>query len=333
MKQLSMVDTFGRVHTNLRISVTDRCNIRCVYCMPSEQVTFRPKSELLRFEEIVRLTRVAAEMGVSKLRITGGEPLVRAGLAELIRQLAQIPGIVDMALTTNGMLLAEQAAGLKSAGLGRLNVSLDCLNDEIFFKLSRRRGIDRVIDGILRAQQLGFQKIRLNSVIIPRTNDGEILNLAEFARRHQLELRFIEFMPLNATGRWQMDEVLSGAAIRSQIEQRFGPLRPAPNGDPHQPARDFDYADGGGRVGFVDSVTAPFCSACNRLRVMADGQLRNCLFSDDGWDARAILRDPQATDDDLRNLILACVRAKWAGHGIQASDFVKPQRAMHEIGG
>jgi len=168
---------------------------------------------------------------------------------------------------------------------------------------------------------------------MPNLNDGEIVPLAQFARQHQLELRFIEFMPLNSTGKWQMEQVFSGAAIRARIEQAFGSLTPVVDGDPHQPARDYEYADGGGRVGFVDSVSEPFCSACNRLRLTADGQMRNCLFSDVNWDAREILRNPQATDDDLRLLVRDCIRAKWAGHGIQSFDFVKPQRAMYEIGG
>ncbi len=333
MKELPIIDSFGRIHTNLRISVTDRCNIRCVYCMPSENVTFRPKHELLRFEEITRLTRIAASMGVNKLRITGGEPLVRAGLSELISQLSSIDGIQDIALTTNGMLLAEQAESLKAAGLRRLNVSLDGLSDEIFFLISRRRGVQRIIDGILRAQQVGFGKIRLNSVIIPGVNDGEITGLAQFARNHGLELRFIEFMPLNSTGHWEMDQVITGATIRGIIEKSVGALKPVLEADPHQPARDYDYEDGGGRVGFVDSVSEPFCSGCNRLRVTAEGQLRNCLFSDDGWDARALLRNPSSTDDEIRTLIRDCIHAKRAGHGINSFEFVKPQRAMHEIGG
>jgi cyclic pyranopterin phosphate synthase len=301
--------------------------------MPSEQVTFRPKRELLTFEEIVRLTRVVAGMGVNRLRLTGGEPLVRAGLSELIRQLAGIAGIEDIALTTNGLLLSEQAAALRTAGLKRLNVSLDCLDDDVFFRISRRRGIQRVVDGILAAKAVGFSRIRINSVVIPSLNDYEIVKLAAFAREHKLELRFIEFMPLNSTGQWEMGQVLSGGDIRNRIEEAFGPLRPVADADPHQPARDFDYCDGGGRIGFVNSVTEPFCAACNRLRLMADGQLRNCLFSDVGWDVRALLRNPHSTDDDIRKLIRDCVRAKWAGHGIQTEDFIKPQRAMYEIGG
>lgn len=333
MSVLPIIDTFGRVHTNLRISVTDRCNIRCVYCMPSEQVTFRPKNELLSFEEIVRFTRVAAEMGVHRLRLTGGEPLVRADLDKLIEQLAGIEGIDDIALTTNGLLLKEQAAGLRRAGLHRLNVSLDGLSDETFFRVSRRRGVQKILDGIFEAKRQGFDRIRLNSVIIPRLNDGEIVGLAQFAREHQLELRFIEFMPLNAAGHWEMDQVLTGAALRAIIEREVGPVKPVANGDPHQPARDYEYLDGGGRIGFVDSVSEPFCAACNRLRITADGQLRNCLFSDAGWDVRGLLRNPTTTNEEIQRMIRECVHAKWAGHGIQSWDFIKPQRAMNEIGG
>lgn len=333
MSQLPIIDTFGRIHSNLRISVTDRCNIRCIYCMPSEQVTFRPKMELLTFEEIERFVRIASQMGVHRLRLTGGEPLVRKHLSQLIGNLAQLPKITDIALTTNGLLLEEQAADLKAAGLHRLNVSLDCLDDDVFFRISRRRGTSKIVAGILRAKELGFHKIRLNSVIIPGFNESEIVGLAEFARRHGLELRFIEFMPLNAGGQWEMNQVLTGAMLRQIIERHVAPLRPAAGADPHQPARDFDYADGSGRVGFVDSVSAPFCSNCNRMRITADGQLCNCLFSDDHWDVRRLLRDPGARDEEIQAIIRECIQAKWAGHNIRSREFIKPQRAMHEIGG
>lgn len=333
MSLLPLIDSFGRVHSNLRISVTDRCNIRCVYCMPSENVTFRPRAELLTFEEIVRFTAVAARLGVNKIRLTGGEPLVRSGLPKLIRALSTIDGISDIALTTNGLLLPQCAVELKDAGLHRLNISIDTLHDDVFFKISRRRGINKVIDGILISKKLGFRKIRLNTVIIPQINAGEIEGLARFAREHQLELRFIEFMPLNASGHWEMDEVLTGEAIRAVIERQIGSLRPVVDGDPHQPARDYEYLDGGGRVGFVDSVTEPFCASCNRIRLTADGHVHHCLFSDAAWDVRALLRDPRVDDAAIAELIGDCVRAKWAGHGIRTIDFVKPRRAMNEIGG
>ena len=326
-----LVDSFGRTHTNLRISVTDRCNIRCFYCMP-ENVQFKPKHELLTFEEIVRVARVAADLGVNKLRLTGGEPLVRAELHRLVSGLSKIDGIDDIALTTNGILLAEQAAALRDAGLQRLNISIDGLSEETFRAIARRAGLDRVLDGIAAAQDLGFTKIRLNAVAIKGLTEAEILPLAHFARERDLELRFIEFMPLDAEQRWQQDQVLTGAAIRQQLECVFGELVPATRTDPSQPATDFAFADGRGRVGFINPVSQPFCSACNRLRITAEGQLRNCLFSIQEWDARRLLRTA-ATDAELAELLAECVLNKKPGHGIDSPEFLRPERAMYQIGG
>jgi cyclic pyranopterin phosphate synthase len=328
---IPLVDSLGRRHNNLRISVTDRCNIRCFYCMP-EQVQFLPRAELLTFEEIVHFVRVAASLGVNKLRVTGGEPLVRAHLSELIRQLAGIPEIDDIALTTNGMLLAEQAADLKQAGLQRLNISLDGLREETFQRIARREGLQRVLEGIQVAQQLGFAKIRLNAVAIAGITEEEIVPLGEFARHQQLELRFIEFMPLDADGNWQQDQVLSGAAIRRCLEQAFGALVPAARKDASQPAMDYEFADGGGRIGFINPVTQPFCADCNRLRITAEGKVRNCLFSTTEWDARQVIRRG-GEDHELEALLRDCIAAKKPGHGIASDEFVRPQRAMYEIGG
>lgn len=328
---IPLVDSLGRRHNNLRISVTDRCNIRCFYCMP-EQVQFLPRAELLTFEEIVQFVRVTASLGVNKLRVTGGEPLVRAHLSELIRQLAGIPEIDDIALTTNGMLLAEQAADLKQAGLQRLNISLDGLREETFQRIARREGLQRVLEGIQVAQQLGFEKIRLNAVAIAGITEEEIVPLGEFARQQQLELRFIEFMPLDADGNWQQDQVLSGAAIRRCLEQAFGALVPAARKDASQPAVDYEFADGGGRIGFINPVTQPFCADCNRLRITAEGKVRNCLFSTTEWDARQVIRRG-GEDHELEALLRDCIAAKKPGHGIASDEFVRPQRAMYEIGG
>ena len=328
---IPLVDSLGRRHNNLRISVTDRCNIRCFYCMP-EQVQFLPRAELLTFEEIVRFVRAAAALGVNKLRLTGGEPLVRAHLSELIRQLADIPEINDIALTTNGVLLAEQAADLKEAGLQRLNISLDGLREETFQRIARREGLQRVLEGIQVAQQLGFEKIRLNAVAIAGITEEEIVPLGEFARHQQLELRFIEFMPLDAEGNWQQDQVLSGATIRGCLEKEFGALVPANRKDASQPAVDYVFADGGGRIGFINPVTQPFCSDCNRLRITAEGKVRNCLFSTTEWDAREVIRRG-GEDHELEALLRDCIAAKKPGHGIDSDEFVRPQRAMYEIGG
>jgi cyclic pyranopterin phosphate synthase len=327
-----LIDSFGRVHTSLRISVTDRCNIRCFYCMPNENVRFLPRKDILSFEEIDRFVHVAARLGVTKLRLTGGEPLVRQELPSLVASLAAIRGIEEVALTTNGILLADLAGPLKRAGLDRINISLDALSEESFRAISRRDGLDRVLAGIFAAQQAGFRKIRLNAVAIRGITEVEVVPLASFARNHGFELRFIEFMPLDAENHWQHDQVFSGAEIRSLIEREICPLVPLPISDPSQPATDYQFADGSGTIGFINPVTQPFCSDCNRLRITAEGKVRNCLFSLTEWDARHILRTG-GSDDDLARLIQDCVRAKRAGHGIDDEDFIKPERAMYQIGG
>ncbi len=327
-----LLDSLGRVHTNMRISVTDRCNIRCFYCMPDENVQFKPREEILTFEEIVHFAVVAAQLGVDKLRITGGEPLVRANLPELIRQLVQIPGIEDVALTTNGILLADNAQSLKQAGLHRLNISLDTLTEATFQRIARRDGLNRVLDGIFAAQRVGFKKIKLNAVAIAGITNDDVVPLGEFARRHNLELRFIEFMPLDAENNWQNDQVLAGEDIRGMLEEAFGRLEPVSRPDPSQPAVDYRFVDGVGRIGFINPVTQPFCSDCNRLRITAEGQVRNCLFSTEEWDARSVLRSG-GSDEELADVIRNCVREKRPGHGIDSPEFVKPERAMYQIGG
>lgn len=327
-----LVDSLGRVHNNMRISVTDRCNIRCFYCMPMENVQFKPRAEILTFEEIVRFARVAASLGVNKLRITGGEPLVRADLPDLIGELASLPGIHDIAMTTNGILLADQADALKQAGLKRLNISLDGLREETFQRISRRSGLDRVLEGIFAAQRIGFEKIRLNAVAIRGITEDEIVPLGEFARRHGLELRFIEFMPLDAENNWCDDQVLSGSEIRDALEHAFGPLLPIERTDMSQPATDYRFEDGIGVIGFINPVTQPFCSDCNRLRITAEGKVRNCLFSIAEWDARQVMRGG-GSDEQLVELLRDCILAKKPGHGIDSVDFVRPDRAMYQIGG
>jgi GTP 3',8-cyclase len=342
-----LTDTLGRTHTSLRISVTDRCNIRCFYCMPNENVRFRPRDEILTFEEITRFANIVSQMGVRRLRLTGGEPLVRAELSRLVKMLAELPGIDDLALTTNGILLADQAAELRSAGLERLNISLDTLNEETFQKISRREGLDRVLAGIAAAQQVGFRQIRLNAIAIHGLTEDEIVPLGRFARERGLELRFIEFMPLDAEQHWRAADVLDGATIRRILESEFGPLRPVERPHSSQPASDFEFVDGGGRIGLIEPVSQPFCSSCDRLRLTAEGQVRNCLFSTAEWDARAILRrragllgtrcgesSPTPQDDnDLADLVRDCIRAKAPAHGINTVEFIRPERAMYQIGG
>jgi cyclic pyranopterin phosphate synthase len=327
-----LVDRFGRVHTDLRVSVTDRCNIRCFYCMPAENVVFRPREELLTFEEIEQFVRVAASLGVKKLRLTGGEPLVRKGLPKLIERLAAVPGIEDLAMTTNGLLLVEQAADLRAAGLDRLNVSLDTMSEATFERISRRTGLQKVLDGIFAARRAGFEKIRLNAVAIRGLSEDDLVPLAEFSRKHDFQLRFIEFMPLDADGAWNDSEVLTGQIIREVLEDAFGRLAPIERDNPSQPAVDYRFVDGRGQIGFINPVSQPFCSDCNRLRLTAEGQVRNCLFSNEEWDVRELLRG-EATDDELRRLVRDCVAAKKPAHGIGEADFEKPTRAMYQIGG
>jgi cyclic pyranopterin phosphate synthase len=300
--------------------------------MPLENVQFKPRGEILTFEEIERLVRVMSGLGIERLRITGGEPLVRSDLPQLIARLAALPGIRDLAMTTNGLLLAEQAQALAKAGLGRLNVSLDALSEENFERIARRRGLQRVIEGIAAAQAAGFQRIRLNAVAIRGITEAEAVPLARFARQHALELRFIEFMPLDAEAQWQTEQVLSGDMLRELLQREVGALRPAERRDPSQPATDYEYTDGLGRVGFINPVSQPFCGDCNRLRITADGKLRNCLFSTAEWDLRDLLR-AGASDEEIEQQIRDCVWHKKAAHGIDSSDFQRPERAMYQIGG
>lgn len=325
----ALVDTFGRTHDNLRVSVTDRCNLRCTYCMP-EEVQFMERAALLTFEEIVRVVRVAVSLGVRKVRLTGGEPLMRKNLPDLVRMLGQVESLADLSLTTNGTLLAEQAGPLFDAGLRRLNVSLDALDRARFHRLTRRDELDRVLAGVEAARAAGFSPIKLNAVAVRGETDVEIVPLARFARDRGLELRFIEYMPIGADP-WERAKVLPAHEILDAIEQGVGPLVPA-GSDPRAPATDFRYADGSAVVGVIASVTRPFCDRCNRLRLTPDGKLRNCLFALDEVDLRTPLRGG-ADDADIADAVRRCVRAKWEGHAINTSHFVKPLRTMHAIGG
>ncbi len=327
----TLVDGFGRVHTDFRISVTDRCNLRCTYCMPLE-VEFKPREQLLTYEEIARMAFVMSGLGIRTIRLTGGEPLVRSGIEGLVRQLVAIPKIESVALTTNGLLLAEQAESLFRAGLARLNVSLDSLREDRFVQIARGKGLDRVLAGLTAAKAVGFQSIRINAVSIRGLTEDEIVPLALFCRREGFHLRFIEFMPLDADGAWSSEQVLAGYAVRELLERQIGPLVPAVRSDTGQPAVDYCWADGSGSVGFIDPVTAPFCGQCDRLRLTADGQVRNCLFSTTEWDARQLLRSG-GSDEMLVDLVQECVRGKRAAHGIGDPDFIRPDRAMYQIGG
>jgi cyclic pyranopterin phosphate synthase len=327
-----LADSFGRIHTNLRISVTDRCNVRCFYCMPEAGVRFMPRDEILSFEEIERFARVAVGLGIDKVRVTGGEPLVRRDLPVLIERLAAIPGIQDLALTTNGVGLAELAEPLYKAGLRRLNVHLDTLDRERFRRITRRDDLDRVLEGITVAQRLGFGPIKLNAVAVKNLVEPDVVPLARFGRENGFEVRFIEFMPLDAQQLWDRSKVLLADDIIQILTREIAPLIPIPDADPRAPALEYQFADGIGHVGFIASVSRPFCLNCNRLRLTSDGKLRYCLFAIEEDDVKGLLRGG-ASDDDIAALIRRNVAGKWEGHEINTSRFVAPPRPMYAIGG
>ncbi len=325
-------DTFGRLHDSMRISVTDRCNIRCFYCMPEEGVKFQPREQILSFEEIERVAGIAAENGVTKLRVTGGEPLVRHGLPVLIRKLTAIPGIRDVALTTNAVLLAQHAPALYEAGLRRLNIHLDTLDRTRFQEMTRRDDLPRVLEGIAKAIELGFGPIKLNAVAVKSLNEPDILPIARFCREHGMEARFIEFMPLDAQRIWDRSRVLSADEMIARISAGIGELLEVPDSDPRAPATEYRYADGGGRVGFIASVTKPFCLNCNRLRLTSDGKLRYCLFAIEETDIKVLLRNG-APNEAIAEAMRLTTRDKWLGHQINSAQFVPPPRPMYSIGG
>jgi cyclic pyranopterin phosphate synthase len=297
-----------------------------------EDVTFRDKSELLTFEEITHFVRVAATLGVDKIRLTGGEPLLRRDLPELVRQILGVPGIRDVGLTTNGLLLARHAAELRAAGLHRLNVSLDTLDPGRFRQLTRRDGVEQVAGGLLAAKAAGFDRVKVNAVAIRGLIEHDAVPLARFCRENGFEMRFIEYMPIGAEA-WERAKLFPASELLDLLEREVAPLSPAPDYDPRAPAMDFVYADGGGRVGMIASVSRPFCRSCNRLRLTADGKLRNCLFALDEADVKPLLRTATPDDAHLADVIRRNILAKWEGHEINSAKFVKPGRTMHAIGG
>jgi len=327
-----LIDTFGRVHDNLRISVTDRCNFRCFYCMPAEDVQFMDRAELLTFEEIERCARVAAGLGITKLRLTGGEPLVRRELHKLVRLLAVVPGIHDIGLTTNGVLLEEQADELFAAGLRRINISLDALDREKFKEFTRRDAFEQVLAGIRAAQRVGFDPIKINAVSVRGLTEDQIVPFGHFARDTGLEVRFIEYMPLDADNAWEREKVLFAQEIVDRLSAEIASLVPMANQDPRAPATDYEFADGVGRIGFIASVSQPFCMSCNRIRLTADGKLRNCLFSLEETDVRSLVRGG-SDDAAIANAFRASVTAKKEGHEINTARFIQPLRPMYAIGG
>lgn len=328
---MGLYDTFGRLHDDLRVSVTDRCNIRCYYCMPEREVRFGPREEILSFEEIERFVRVAVTLGIRKLRITGGEPLVRHDLPVLMERLAAIDGLEDIALTSNGVLLEKYAAPLWKAGLRRLNVHLDTLDRERFREITRRDELDRVLAGIEACRALGY-RVKLNAVALKGVTEDDIVPLARFGREKGIEVRYIEFMPLDAQGLWDRGKVLTADEIMALLAREISPLEPIADADPRAPASEYQYVDGGGRVGFVASVSKPFCLNCNRIRLTADGKLRYCLFAIEETDVKSLLRH-EGGDEEIARRIADNVRSKWLGHQINTAKFVPPPRPMYAIGG
>ncbi|MFP5375463.1 MAG: GTP 3',8-cyclase MoaA [Acidimicrobiia bacterium] len=325
----ALVDPHHRTVRDLRVSVTDRCNLRCSYCMPADGLAWLPRSEVLSFEEIERVARVCVErFGFDGIRITGGEPTVRAHLPVLVGKLAALG--VDLAMTTNGVLLESLAPELRRAGLGRVNVSLDSLRPERFARLTRRDDLGRVLAGIDAAVAAGFSPVKVNCVVTRGVNDDEVVDLAAFARRRGVTMRFIEFMPLDASGEWAAGAVVPLEEIVARVSTVF-PLEAVAEPD-SAPARRFRYRDGAGEIGVVASVTQSFCATCDRVRLTADGQFRHCLFAVRETDLRAVMRGG-GSDDDVAAAIEAEVGRKWAGHRIGDVRFVRPARSMSQIGG
>ena len=327
-----LLDSYGRVHNNLRISVTDRCNIRCFYCMPETDVHFVPRAQILDFEEIERFVRIAVTLGVNKLRVTGGEPLLRRDLPVLIGRLAAIPGIKDLALTTNGVLLPELAEPLYQAGLRRVNVHLDTLDRERFRQITRRDDLEKVLAGLEECKRLGYSKIKLNAVAVKNLVEPEIVPLARYARENGFEVRYIEFMPLDAQNLWVRGKVLLADEMIETLSREISPLVPVPDPDPRAPATEYNFADGIGQVGFIASVSRPFCGNCNRIRLTADGKLRYCLFAIEEDDVKSLMRSG-AGDEEIAALVRRNIAGKWEGHEINSTKFVAPPRPMYSIGG
>ena len=347
----SLVDSHGRVLRDLRVSLTDRCNFRCLYCLPETEAAqnfyrghwahmpdsapivqqWVPRASLLSFEEIERVVRLAVQMGICKIRLTGGEPLLRHDTEKLVARLAAVEGIEDLAMTTNGFLFAEKARALRDAGLHRVSFSLDSLDRANFKKITGRDGLESVLESIRLAQELGFNPVKVNAVVIRDINHHEIEALAEFAREKNLSLRFIEFMPLDSARAWQKEMVVRGADIFKRLQARFT-LHPVTTDNPSSTAKRWAFADGRGEIGIIAPVSEPFCGHCNRIRLTADGKVRTCLFSVTEHDLRAQIRNG-ASDDALGDWLRGVVWQKEARHHIGEPDFVPPSRSMSCIGG
>ena len=332
-QQLELVDRYGRVHRDLRLSLTDRCNMRCTYCMPAEGMSWLPGPTLLTTDEMVRLVGLLVRLGIREVRLTGGEPLLRPDVVDVVAALCALPDAPELSLTTNGVRLPTLAQPLVDAGLRRVNISLDTLRADRFRELTRRDMLDQTLAGISAAVRVGLRPVKVNTVLMRGVNDDEACDLLAWALREGVELRFIEQMPLDAGHIWRRDEMVTAADIHARLSERFTLI---PWGDRGSDPSERFVVDGGpglgGTVGIIASVTQPFCGACDRLRLTADGQLRNCLFALDESDLRTALRDG-ASDDELMAQMVACVAVKKAGHGIDDPTFVQPPRPMSAIGG
>jgi len=326
-----LIDGMGRTIVNLRISVTDRCNFRCTYCMPADNVEFMDRSNLLSFEEIQRVVQIVSRMGINRLRLTGGEPLMRKNLPVLIKMLNEVDGIDDIAMTTNAYFLKDQAQSLKDAGLKRLNVSLDALDPEKFRDVNRRDCLQSVLDGLDTARKVGFKSIKINAVAVRNFSETEIMSLIEMGRSDGFEVRFIEFMPLDSDKVWERDKVLFGHEIVNMIKDNYE-LVPIDNSLEIGPASEYNFADGKGKIGIITAVSNPFCDHCNRIRMTADGKLRTCLFSTKETNLKELIRSG-ATDETIIETLKQAVLVKEPGHKINLDDFERPTRAMHAIGG
>jgi len=328
-----LVDSYGRRIKSMRISITDKCNFRCTYCMPAEGLPWLKKAEILSYEEIERISRVAVGLGIEQIRLTGGEPLVRRDVPELVRMLRKLDGLRSLSLTTNGILLKQLAGPLAEAGLTRINVSLDSLVREKFARLTRRDQLQRVLEGLEELEKYpSIHPIKVNAVAIKGYSEEEALASVRLARRKAYVMRWIEFMPLDADQVWRKEDILTGGELKAIIEAEYGPLVPVTTGGPSETARRYTFSDGIGEIGFINPVSEPFCSSCDRIRLTADGQLRTCLFATEETDLRAVLRSG-ASDEALAQTLRQAVWNKELKHYIGDKRFKRANRSMSMIGG
>jgi GTP 3',8-cyclase len=328
-----LIDNYGRIAKKLRVSVTDRCNMRCGYCMPKNNTKWFDSTEVLSFEEIIRLSSIFANLGIEKIRITGGEPLVRPLIENLIKSIAKIPHIKSIGLTTNGLLLSDRVKKLKSSGLNSVNISLDSFKEDRFKMMTGINGLGKVISSIQKARDAGFD-VKINTVVVRGWNDDEVVEFANFARRTDITVRFIEFMPLDGTGIWRSDLVFSKKEMIEKLESSIGDMSPVSEQEISAPAKLYSFSDGIGTVGFIPSVTEPFCNQCDRIRLTSAGRFLTCLFENPGYDIKSYLRRG-ASDEELSQCLIHCMTMKQEGIvSLIRINGLKPKlNLMHTIGG